>query len=75
MFLLGLERIHFRQIAFQKLDREYQSVRNDIPTDPVPKSRLRKPGVDYVYPDAEVEGAKWANQANALWWKIRKSTR
>jgi len=63
------------QIAFQKLDREYQSVRNDIPIDPVPEERRRKPDVDYVYPDAEVQGAQWANEANDLWWSIRKTKR
>ena len=63
------------QIAFQKLDREYQSIRNDIPIDPVPEERRRQPDVDYVFPDAEVKGAQWASEANDLWWKIRKSMR
>ncbi|NIO06667.1 MAG: extracellular solute-binding protein [Deltaproteobacteria bacterium] len=60
------------QIAFQELDRDYQSIRNDIPIDPVPEERRRKDGVDYVYPDAETKGAQWAKEANELWWKIRR---
>ena len=60
------------QIAFQELDRDYQSIRNDIPIDPVPMERRRRDGVDYIYPDAETKGAQWAADANKLWWSIRR---
>jgi len=60
------------QIAFQELDRDYQSIRNDIPIDPVPEERRRRSGVDYVYPDGNTKGAQMAKEVNELWWKIRR---
>ena len=60
------------QIAFQKLDREYQSIRNDIPLDGVPEERRRQPDVDYVYPDGVTNAAQLAKEVNELWWNIRR---
>ena len=60
------------QKAFQELDRDYQSVRTDLPIDPISEERRRRDGVDYVFTDASKESSKWAQEVNELWWKIRR---
>ncbi len=60
------------QKAFQELDRDYQSIRTDLPLDPVPAKRRRRKGTKYIFPDASKDVAQWAREANELWWKIRR---
>jgi len=60
------------QKAFQELDRDYQSIRIDLPLDPVPAVRRRRKGTKYVFPDASKEIAQWSREVNELWWKIRR---
>jgi iron(III) transport system substrate-binding protein len=60
------------QKAFQELDRDYQSIRTDLPVDPISKERRRREGVDYVFTDASKESPRWAQEVNELWWKIRR---
>ena len=60
------------QMAFQELDRDYQSVRTDIPVDPISVERRRSEGVDYVFTDASKKSPRWAREVNKLWWKIRR---
>ncbi|NIO06668.1 MAG: extracellular solute-binding protein [Deltaproteobacteria bacterium] len=60
------------QMAFQKLDRDYQSVRTDLPLDPISQERRRREGTEYVFTDASKESPQWAQEVNELWWKIRR---
>ncbi|HEX9878756.1 MAG TPA: extracellular solute-binding protein [Candidatus Binatia bacterium] len=61
------------QKAFQELDRDYQSIRTDLPVDPISKERRRREGVDYVFTDASKDSPRWAQEVNELWWKIRRA--
>ena len=60
------------QSSFQKLDRDYQSIRNDIPVDAVPVERRRQPGVNYFFPAANTNTPIWAGKVNKLWWNTRQ---
>ncbi len=60
------------QTSFQELDRDYQSIRNDIPVDSVPVERRRQPGVNYFFPAANKNTPIWAEKVNKLWWNTRQ---
>jgi len=59
------------QINFQRVEQLYQSVRNDIPTDMLPKDLIRQPGVDYSFVMADPETPRLAAEVSKFWYSIR----